>query len=233
MSPTPALFYSSLPNIDDAHRAFVDRDILLKLVPIFANHKDFGVCLVHRHTVLEEGELMVTRGRVTQPERITDAYPHSWVRSGKPFEYNAVWTPDLPQTLLQDFQKIVAEESGGVNTVDGMSVLGICYAPQFEEAVRGDILVERTEERANIIDIVELTEELELKNTIPTSWLPAKATCCEVPVACRCRVVGGVHISECPQLDGLREVLILKENGMEVPRVDVNSNSATNLGFMN
>ncbi|KAF8165650.1 hypothetical protein B0H34DRAFT_689923 [Crassisporium funariophilum] len=220
MSSTAHEFYNSLPYVDDAHRALVDREILRKLVPIFANHKDFAICLVHRHTLLNEGEIMVTRGNTTQPERVTDAYPHSWDRSGRPFEYNSVLTPDVPQTLLQDFQKIVAEGSGGVNTVDGMSVLGICYAPQREEPIRADISVERTEGRANIIDIIKLSEELELENTVPTSWLPAKATCHgDPPPECVCRVVGGVHMQVCPPRDGVREVHVLKEKGMEVPRL--------------
>ncbi|KAF8159369.1 hypothetical protein B0H34DRAFT_703168 [Crassisporium funariophilum] len=226
--PPAVKFYNSLPNVDDAHKAFVHREILLKLVPIFAKHGNFGICLVHRHTVLEEGEMMVTRGPFTEPERIEDAYayPHSWARCGTPFEYSSTSTPDLPQELLQDFQKIVVEASGGDNTVNGMSVLGICYAPECGTDIRGRILVEQTQGRTNIVEIVRVFEESELKNTIPTAWLPAKARRGEVPVGCRCRVVGGVHIQENCLTSYSREVRILKENEMELTRVDQNFNSA-------
>ncbi|KAF8164801.1 hypothetical protein B0H34DRAFT_793266 [Crassisporium funariophilum] len=91
MAPINA--YNLLPSLGEAVAGFVDRDILTKLMPLFAAYQNFAVCLVHRHCTLEEGEHMVSTGAITQPEREGQMFPSSWLATGEPFEFNREQTP--------------------------------------------------------------------------------------------------------------------------------------------
>jgi hypothetical protein len=150
--------YNSLPWLGEANEKFTNRDqIFSKLARLFAAHGGaFGVCLAHRHCTLEEGEMMVATESVCQPERDTECYPASWLANGEPFEFNQKPCPSPPETLFEEFGRIV----------DGTDVLALFYVQ--DEQRLGKVFVERTEGRKNIVDIVPYDAE----HTIATAWLP-------------------------------------------------------------
>jgi len=138
--------YNSLPSLSEANEKFVDRDqIFSEVAPLLvAYERKFGVCLVHRHCELYEGELMVATGDVTQPEpeRDVQCYPHRWTAAGEPFEFTRDAAQPLPQSLLEEFQKIFYAQD--------VKVLGLFHV-QDERFSRG-IPTERTEGRKNILE---------------------------------------------------------------------------------
>jgi len=155
-----AELYNSLPSIDEANSKFVNRDhIFSELAPLFAAYGNkFGVCLVHRHCTLEEGELMVATDNVSQPERDVQCYPERWLATGEPYEFTRTPTQSPPQGLLEEFRKIV----------HGMlDVLGLFYMEDRDHS--GGVFVERTEGRKNIVEVVPHGHS---SNDISTGWLP-------------------------------------------------------------
>lgn len=159
---TVSTLYNSLPLIHEANKKFVNRDqIFAKLAPLLSAYDNqYGVCLVHRHCKLEEGEMMVasTSGMVSQPERNVECYPERWLATGEPYEFTRKPTRAPPQKLLEEFQKIVQ--------VDGVDVLGLFYI-QAEDGKGGVNLVERTEGRTNIMEILPFDENAD---NISTAW---------------------------------------------------------------
>lgn len=160
MMTTVAALYNSLPLVKEAHEKFVNRDqIFSKLVPLLASYENrFGVSLVHRHCTLEEGEMMVANGNISQPERNVSCYPDRWLATGEPYEFTRKQTCSPPQGLLEEFQKIV-----GVT-----EVLGLFYVQYEDHSESGGVSVERTEGRMNIVEILPQDHSISL---IPTGWL--------------------------------------------------------------
>ena len=105
---TVAALYNSLPSVDDADKKFINRDqIFSKIAPLLAAYDNkFGLCLVHRHCSLEDGEIMVATGNVTQPERNVECYPERWLATGEPYEFNRTPRPSPPRELFEEFQKM-------------------------------------------------------------------------------------------------------------------------------
>lgn len=191
--------YNKLSSIGAADKAFVDRDILSKLHPLFSNHKEFAICLLHRHCDLEDDEIMVANGNITQPERIHRdgypdladgqvtvdigdgskriAYPGSWLSTGEPFEYTLDPTPPLPPQLYDGFKEIVE----GANIVEGL--LGICHVP---EENWGQLFIEHTEGKNNIMEKIDTDTNMP-DNSISTSWHPSCfPSGVECTACCRC-----------------------------------------------
>lgn len=147
------------------------------------------MCLVHRHCDLEDDEIMVAEGNVTQPERIHRnshtglvdglvvvalrtggkriAYPGSWDISGQPFEYTLDLTPPLPSQLLERFKETVEPAA----IAEG--VLGICHIP---EADSGALFVEHTEGRKNILEIPAAETKIPADSSISTNWSMSAGT---------------------------------------------------------
>ena len=86
---TMASLYNSLPSLEEATNKFTNRaHIFSKLASLLSKYEHkFGVCLVHVHCKLEESEIMVASGHVSQPECNVDCYPVCWLASGEPYEF--------------------------------------------------------------------------------------------------------------------------------------------------
>ncbi|PVF95387.1 hypothetical protein CPB86DRAFT_827927 [Serendipita vermifera] len=139
-----ASLYNTLPTLKEARNQLEDKEgILSKLVPILAKYENqYGVCLVHRHCTLEEGEAMVAEGNVSQPETSGSYYPERWLSTGEPYEFNREPCKSPPENLLKEFQEAVGE----------IHVLGLFFVNNSGKA--DEIAVERTEGRKNIVTIV-------------------------------------------------------------------------------
>jgi hypothetical protein len=100
---------------------------------------------------------MVATNNISQPTTDGPYYPDRWLPNGKPFEFRGDWVPSPPPELIVAFSDIVGESG----------VLGLFYAGDM---VPGEILLERTEGRANITEksapLGEGGEQIE------TAWLP-------------------------------------------------------------
>lgn len=152
-----ATLYNTLLPIMEAHERFVNRDeILSKLQPIFLKYKDrYGICLVHRHCELQEGEMMVGEGFVSKPERDVECYPERWLATGEPYEFNRQPPITPPESLFKEFREVVGD----------LGVLGICYI--YDDMQIPGQGIERTVGRTNIMEILESFDG----DTITTCWL--------------------------------------------------------------
>ena len=155
--------YNRLYPVEIANRMFTNRDeILNKLGDVlqkYGNNK-FGVCIVHRHCVLEDGEKMVATGNVSQPEKDGTAYPERWLVTGEAYEFTREKTISPSEELLHNFQKIVGN----------VQVLGLFYIPEKE--IEG-VMLERTEGRRNITTTVPYDTP---RKAITTAWHPKSVT---------------------------------------------------------
>jgi hypothetical protein len=162
-----ATLYNTLPSLDEANEQFINREQVLKtLGPLFAKHGNkFGLCLVHRHCTLEDGEMMVATGNVSEPKRDIKCFPERWLATGQPFEFNRDPTSPPPSELVEEFQTIVKGMSFG-----GVGVLGLFFV-QDKQHVDG-IHVERTEGRKNIMEVVPESSSFDIATCIATCWIP-------------------------------------------------------------
>ncbi|CAE7101776.1 unnamed protein product [Rhizoctonia solani] len=157
-----ATIYKSLPSIQTASDAFNDRDaIFAKLAPLFAAyHFQFGLCLVHAHCYIKEGEAMVANGTISRPVRGGPQYPERWLADGTPYEFNQEPTKVPPPELFRDFQAIVGKDLP----------LGVYYTGGNEGALpAGKVWIEHTEGRNNIAEHLD-AEKAHLH--LETAWVP-------------------------------------------------------------
>lgn len=176
-----AALYNALPSLEEADAKFVNREhIFAKLAPVLAKYdRKFGVCLIHRHCDLEEGEMMVATGNISQPERNVTCYPDRWLPTGEAFEFSRNQAPSPPQELFEEFRGIV----------QGLGVLGL-FNVQDEE-LSGGTGVERTEGRRNI---TEIDPHGGSDDNIPTGWiLGLDGNTVRIRSCSQCKVSGGSH----------------------------------------
>jgi len=150
--------YNNLPSIDEADKRFLNREeTFAKLAPLLAefNHQ-FGVCLLHAHCKLQEGEKMIAQDNITQPELAPHVthFPDRWLPNGQPFEFTIVPTASPPAKLLTEFQKITGPDG----------VLGLYYKSDDK------LEIEHTEGRKNIME--EVTDHNAGISHFETAWLP-------------------------------------------------------------
>ncbi|KAJ5711948.1 hypothetical protein N7488_006104 [Penicillium malachiteum] len=107
-----AQLYNTLPTLGEADEKFDNRGSAMKLIAmLLAQYNNvFGLCLVHANYELSEGEVMVARGNVSQPEEINqgDVYPERWLSDGGPYEFTARHTSMPPSSLVKEFQRITS-----------------------------------------------------------------------------------------------------------------------------
>ena len=149
--------YNNLPSLQEAQARFHNRqEIFEKLSPLLTRFSNkYGVCLVHRHCILDEGEKMVATGNVTQPQRDIEVHPLRWLATGEPFEFTTDVTEPPPRELLESFQQIVGNQN----------ILGLFYVHERDRT--GGVLAERTEGRKNIVQIIPQPNS----NSIVTGWI--------------------------------------------------------------
>ena len=105
--------YNSLPSLQESQARFRNRqEIFEKLSPLLSRFSNkYGVCLVHRHCTLEEGEKMVATGGISSPQRDAKCHPLRWLATGEPFEFTTEVTEPPPRELLESFRQIVGSQS--------------------------------------------------------------------------------------------------------------------------
>ncbi|KAF7343049.1 hypothetical protein MVEN_01735200 [Mycena venus] len=142
---------------------------------------EWGMCLVHAHCTLAEGELMLARGNVSQPEMMQNLlepyFPERWLADGRAFEYNAEKTAAPPAELVTQFHAIV--------TKAGLAgILGLYFAGNTPPVAEDRILLEHTEGRANIIESIDVrTADT---GNIQTAWRPNLKAGPGMPVTLAC-----------------------------------------------
>ncbi|CAE6395653.1 unnamed protein product [Rhizoctonia solani] len=163
--------YNSLPSVEDVSNAFKDRDeMFAKLAPLLAAYQlQFGVCLVHAHCALEEGEAMVANGTISRPVRGGPQYPERWLADGTPYEFNQEPTKEPPAELIRDFELIVGKDR----------TLGLFYQNSPPE---GQVWLEHTKGRDNIVKLVNKDE---LPSHLETGWVPGA----DAPLTMACTTV--------------------------------------------
>ncbi|EUC56149.1 hypothetical protein RSOL_163380 [Rhizoctonia solani AG-3 Rhs1AP] len=177
-----ATLYNSLPCVEDASDAFKDRDAMFaKLAPLLAAYQlQFGVCLVHAHCAIEEGEAMVAKGNISRPMRDVPQHPERWLADGTPYEFSQEPTKTPPAELVRDFQAIVGKDT----------TLGLFYSNNPPD---GKVWLEHTEGRDNI---VELVDKDKMPNHLETGWIPGV----DDPLMMACTIIcrkpdkGGKHM---------------------------------------
>ncbi|KAF8992224.1 hypothetical protein BDQ17DRAFT_1369809 [Cyathus striatus] len=211
--------YNRLPSLAEADGLFpseAQREFLLKLntMSIFREHYHYAVTLVHRHATLEPGEIMVSRGDVTRPERIEDAgkvYASAWLTSGEAYEFtsdDAKYKRDgdprhkLPLPPTYDLRKALAENVAefGIPSFSGVGILGFRYISEIPDP--DEIFLEKTYGRASFLTIIPAPGNfLNLRYAIPSCWLVAFLVSVkqEVQIACAC-VKDTAHLSVCSDL---------------------------------
>ncbi|KAF9522921.1 hypothetical protein CPB83DRAFT_899228 [Crepidotus variabilis] len=177
---TSSELYNRLPSVEVADKLFSDRSALPQLRSLLDEYPDFAITLVHRHFALNPGQVMLTRGLVTQPEQPettpSNAFPSAWLASGEPFEYSTdPNTPVLPVKLLESFQSAVKELNVPEFEKTEIPILGICRAPN--ELADHGIYVEKTEGKRNVVELRSLTDRPEGGWGITTTWLSGESRC--------------------------------------------------------
>lgn len=103
-----AQLYNTLPTLGDADERFVNRDDTFNSVAlVLAEYGHvFGLCLTHIHGKLVEGEIMLEKGNISQPEKLENCgayHPNRWLSSGKPYEFTVNQTQTPPKALFDQF----------------------------------------------------------------------------------------------------------------------------------
>jgi hypothetical protein len=134
-------FYNSLPSLAKADKGFSDRgrvfDALKKLLSQHGGK--YGVCLVHSHCTLNEGEIMLSTDGIAQPVLVSKDqvyYPSHWLASGEPYEYTSDPTEIPPLALFEAFRSLTHDTK----------FLGLYYVGPLDAEPR----IEWTEGRMNL-----------------------------------------------------------------------------------
>jgi hypothetical protein len=182
--------YNRLPTIEEADQGFAPitrPEIFEKLGPLLDSYRDYDLCLVHRHVLLQPGERMVATGLITLPELTAPGgrvYPSAWNADGLAFEWQRLGATERPidpppPELLQEF----------LNIVGPRSVLGLSTA--VDRPRPGNVWLEHIEssQRRHIRRSTPLTA-VESEGVYQSCWVtspnPAQTLiCCVVCVASR------------------------------------------------
>ncbi|KAF8581314.1 hypothetical protein K439DRAFT_1636290 [Ramaria rubella] len=161
--------YNALPSISEANLNFTNREeVFTKLAPFIEKHDyAYGVCLVHAHTKLEAGEVMIsTDDCVTEPvsSPTKPYYPERWLATGEPYEFTYKPTVEPSPEALAEFRQIVGPESP----------LGLFFVDKNAYTIR----TETTEGRKSITSSGPPSAELLASDvkSVDSAWLPGKGT---------------------------------------------------------
>jgi hypothetical protein len=158
-----AHLYNTLPTLGYADTQFVEREPVFKqLAELLAKHNNvFGICLVHSHCKLDDTEIMLAKGDVSEPEKLANVeqfYPERWLANGTPYEFTTRQTEKPPQDLINTFLQITRE----FNLQD---ILGFYHIEGGKDA---PAIIEWTEGRKNLTRILQ--EEDKSVEPVQTAW---------------------------------------------------------------
>ncbi|EJP65462.1 uncharacterized protein BBA_05793 [Beauveria bassiana ARSEF 2860] len=158
-----ASLYNTLPTLGEADEQFVNREATLcALATLLAQYEyAFGLCLVHTHCKLAEGEIMLARGNVSEPELMEHAptfYPERWLSTGEPYEFTLRRTGKPPTKLVDEFQRIVKDAKL-------QDILGLYHIDGGGEM---PAIIEWTEGRKNLTR--EIAADDKTGEPIQTAW---------------------------------------------------------------
>ncbi|KAG5756989.1 hypothetical protein H9Q72_005616 [Fusarium xylarioides] len=198
MATSTATIYNQLPTLDEADKRFAERDeIFAQATRLLAEYGfTFGLCLIHAHCTLADNEIMLAKGNVSQPEKVTDLteyYPERWLPSGEPYEFTTRRTTNPPVALVKALHQLT----------NHIGVLGLYHIDKDDN---NDKVLERTEGRRNILSPYTEADEAHEATQVLTAWNlgsrdPVTMACNKV-VICDSRTTraGAVHkgMSSCP-----------------------------------
>lgn len=128
-----AALYNTLPSLGEAEERFVDRDAVFAAVSnLLAPYgSKFGLCLIHSHSTLYDGEIMLAQGDVSQPVLMSDTpstsiYPDRWLPTGEAYEFTTQPTEAPPKELMAEFGRLTGS----------ISVLGLYYAGTADHSIQ-------------------------------------------------------------------------------------------------
>ncbi|KAF8875342.1 hypothetical protein CPB84DRAFT_446990 [Gymnopilus junonius] len=184
MDDISASLYNALPLIQHSSARFDEQlasarlsrtEFFSELAPLFEEKgytKQYAVCLVHRHFLLEEGERMVANNKSSAPTRdkSDNIIPERWLKTGEPFEYRVIddVNPLSPPPSVDFFAKFKS-----VLDRFAIDVLGICAIPR-DELPPGYWLLETQGigERELLTNRVPFASDV--KSTFHSSWVMEK-----------------------------------------------------------
>ena len=142
---TQAILYNALPTLEEADGRFVNREQIFAAVRDLLSEYGFvfGLCLIHAHCTLEDGEIMIGRESESQPEMastLVQYYPERWLSSGEPYEFTTRPTTPPPVALFDAFKQLTSD----------IEVLGL-YHIDNEGLEKPSKMIEHTEGRKNIL----------------------------------------------------------------------------------
>ena len=110
---TVTTLYNTLPTLEDAAKRFADHEDMFAAVKgLLLEYQDvFGLCLIHAHCTLADGEIMLSRGNTSEPEKVTALqgfYPERWLPSGDAYEFTTRPTIPPPTSLLEAFHQLTS-----------------------------------------------------------------------------------------------------------------------------
>jgi hypothetical protein len=155
--------YNKLPTLIEADEKFRDREPFFAAVSVLLSQYNygFGVCLIHAHCTLADGEIMLARGAISEPVLASEASaynPERWLPSGEPYEFTVRPTRTPPRELVAAFRELTR----------GSEVLGLCYISDEEQEPQ----IEWTEGRKNMTR--PLTEPDRAAQIVETQWNPGR-----------------------------------------------------------
>lgn len=117
--------YNELPSIQTAYKKFSgNKDATIaSLIPLISKYNNkYGVALVHKHVVLEPGEVILSNANDVAEPVIAPAvhHPERWLASGEAYEFSSKNVGDAPPPeFFSEFRKIVGDDTPlGVFVVD-------------------------------------------------------------------------------------------------------------------
>lgn len=110
---TPATLYNRLPTLGEAEERFTERGPVFTAIgsPLAEYGNVWGACLVHAHCKLAEGEIMLGKESISQPEsalELVEYYAERWLSSGEPYEFTTRRTTAPPVALITAFNNITS-----------------------------------------------------------------------------------------------------------------------------
>ncbi|QLI72041.1 uncharacterized protein G6M90_00g080960 [Metarhizium brunneum] len=173
-----AHLYNALPTLGHADDQFVNRNpVFAQLAELLAKYDNaYGICLVHSHCKLADGEITLAKGDISEPVQIAlieQHYPERWLANGTPYEFSTLKTDDPPQDLVKEFYRIT--QGFGLQ-----NILGFYHIQGSQDA---PAIIEWTEGRKNLTRV--MTEEDESAQQVQTAWNFGRGS----PITMACTIV--------------------------------------------